>query len=90
MILCPHCGERIDFVAPAGLTPVQADVLAVIRRLLNEKGYSPSYREIAEGVGRKSIGHLTQIIDGLEQRGYIRRLPNRSRSIQIISGGKAA
>lgn len=90
MILCPHCGERIDFVAPAGLTPAQADVLAVIRRLLSEKGYSPSYREIAEGVGLKSIGHLTQIIDGLEERGYIRRIPDRARSIQIISGGKAA
>lgn len=90
MILCPHCGERIDFVAPAGLTPVQADVLAVIRRLLNEKGYSPSYREIAEGVGLKSLGRVSRIVQDLEERGCIRRLPNHGRSIQIISGGKAA
>lgn len=90
MILCPHCGERIDFVAPAGLTRAQADVLSVIRRLLIEKGYSPSYREIADGARLKSYGHVARIIHDLEERGCIRRIPDRGRSIQIISGGAAA
>lgn len=90
MILCPHCGERIDFVEPAGLTPAQASVLAAIRRFVAENGFSPSYREIADGAGRKSIGHLSQIIEGLEERGCIRRIPDRVRSIQIINGGRAA
>lgn len=90
MILCPHCGERIDFVEPAGLTPTQTSVLSVIRRFHSENGYAPSYREIAKGAGLKSLGQVARAVQSLEERGCIRRIPDRVRSIQIISGGAAA
>lgn len=90
MILCPHCGERIDVVEPAGLTPAQAQTLQFIRRFIEGNGFSPSYREIRDGIGIRSMANVVSIIAGLEERGHIRRIPDRVRSIQVTSGGPAA
>ena len=47
-------------------------------------GICPSYREIMAGVGSKSLGHTAQIVTKLERSGYIRKLPNKRRAIEIV------
>lgn len=90
MMLCPHCGAKIDAPAPAGLTPVMTAALTVIRQFLAEHDHAPSYREIAARLGLKSPGRVHGIVRGLEHRGYVTIEPGRARSIMIINKGKAA
>lgn len=72
-----------------GLTRRQADALAVIRARQERDGVSPSYAEIGSLIGcNKSTVH--RLIDGLENRGHIRRLPNAKRAVEIVPGGSLA
>lgn len=74
---------RLDLT---GLTPRQADCLRFIHQhQAAHGGVSPSYDEIASGIGISSRGRVGLLIDQLEDRGRIKRLPNRSRAITIIS-----
>lgn len=74
---------RLDLT---GLTPRQADCLRFIHQhQAAHGGVSPSYDEIATGIGISSRGRVGLLIDQLEDRGRITRLPNRSRAITIIS-----
>ena len=65
------------------LSVKQKNILDVIKRNIDEKGFPPSIREIAEEVGLKSTstvaGHLTR----LERKGYIKRVPGSPRAISI-------
>lgn len=66
------------------LTPRQAETLTFLRAHLAKHGISPSFEEICVGVGIKSKGRISELLNGLEQRGAIRRLPNRNRAIEIV------
>lgn len=69
-----------------GLTRRQADTLRFIVGFEEAKGYSPSIQEIADGIGSSSKSLLhSYFLKGLEERGYIRRLPNRARAIEVLS-----
>ena len=63
-----------------------AEALDFIREFRLEHGTCPTYGEIAHGIGfsPKSKGRIGQIVDHLERTGRIRRLPGRSRSIELI------
>ncbi len=66
------------------LTARQSDALAFIAAFQAERGFGPSYREIAKGIGLESVGRVHRLVACLEERGAIRRLANRARSIEVI------
>lgn len=64
-----------------GLTLRQRELLVYLR----ERETCPSYREIIAALGWQSIGTLTRVLNGLEERGCIRRLRRRARAIEVIA-----
>jgi repressor LexA len=67
----------------SGLTPRQQRVLTVIRESLASRGYPPSMREIGEKVGLTSSSSVAHQLRTLEEKGYIRRDPNRPRALSV-------
>jgi repressor LexA len=65
------------------LTRRQKQVLDVILRFLEENGYSPSYEEVASGLGLASLATVHKHISALEAKGYLRRAFNQSRSLEV-------
>ena len=69
----------------AALTPRQKELLDFIRRYTEEQGgISPSYEEMATYVGLQSKSGIHRVVIALEERGFIRRLENRARSIVVV------
>ena len=67
------------------VTDQQRRLLVFIKRATEDRhGTPPSYREMMRGIGLASTHGVTRLLNGLEERGYIRRLPNRARAIEII------
>ena len=66
-----------------GLTPRQRRVLDVIRDSVDSRGYPPSMREIGEKVGLTSSSSVSHQLKVLEQKGLLRRDPNRPRAIEV-------
>jgi repressor LexA len=66
-----------------GLTPRQQRVLTVIRESLQTRGYPPSMREIGEKVGLTSSSSVAHQLRTLEEKGFIRRDPNRPRALTV-------
>ena len=66
------------------LTERQTRVLEVIRRSIDERGYPPSMREIAEQVELASASSVQHQLNALQRKGYIRRDPNRPRALEIL------
>jgi SOS-response transcriptional repressor LexA len=67
-----------------GLTPRQLDALRFIARFQAERGFSPSRREIAEGLGLRSKASSARLLTGLAERGAIRTLRCRTRAIEVL------
>ena len=67
----------------SGLTPRQQRVLMVIRESLQARGYPPSMREIGEKVGLTSSSSVAHQLRTLEEKGFIRRDPNRPRALTV-------
>ncbi len=68
----------------AGLTEKQGDAYRFICDFADENGCSPTFSEIMVALDLKSKGGVYRLLDGLEERGRIRRLPNRARAIEIV------
>jgi len=66
------------------LTRKQHELLLFIQRKLEESGISPSFEEMKEALDLKSKSGVHRLISALEERGFIRRLPNRARALEII------
>ncbi|MER8827202.1 hypothetical protein NKH73_14030 [Mesorhizobium sp. M0938] len=66
------------------LTPRQSDALSFIRLHQAEKGVSPTYDEIASGLGLASKSRAHDLVKGLERRGAVRTQPGMFRTIEII------
>lgn len=66
------------------LTRRQKELLDFIRSYRSEYGYPPSYDEMLEAMNLRSKSGIFSIVTGLEERGFIRRIPNRARAIEII------
>lgn len=67
-----------------GLTARQQDALRFIQGFLEAKGYSPSFAEIAAGIGARSKSPAGDLVNSLERRGAVRRLHHRARAIEVI------
>ncbi len=65
------------------LTRKQKELLFLIRDRLAEDGVSPSFDEMKEALGLKSKSGIHRLITGLEERGFIKRLPHRARALEI-------
>lgn len=65
-----------------GLTPKQQAILQFINRVLDEKGYAPTYREIKEYFQLSSLGSVTQYIEVLEKKGVLRKKKQIHRSLE--------
>ena len=66
------------------LTAKQRELLLFIDRRLNESGISPSFDEMREELELKSKSGVHRLISALEERGFIRRLPNRARALEVL------
>lgn len=65
------------------LTRKQHELLLYINDYLGRYGVSPSFDEMKDGLGLKSKSGIHRLITGLEERGFIRRLPHRARALEI-------
>jgi repressor LexA len=66
------------------LTRRQKQVYDFISSFVDRNGYSPSFEEIAEGLGLSSLATVHKHITNLEEKGLLRRDYNRSRSIDLL------
>ncbi|KON30906.1 hypothetical protein AC480_00025 [miscellaneous Crenarchaeota group archaeon SMTZ1-55] len=66
------------------LTARQREVLSFLIRFLDERGYPPTVREIALHFGLKGPKSPKKRLDALEEKGYIRRRPGKSRAIEVM------
>ncbi len=74
------------------LAPRQADVLRAIGAAIRQRGYPPTFREIAEAIGIRpasSSAAITDHLNRLEAKGYVRREPMKVRAIAITEQGFA-
>jgi repressor LexA len=67
-----------------GLTPRQQGVLATIKDSIEKRGYPPSMREIGEAVGLTSSSSVAHQLRVLEQKGFLKRDPNRPRALEVF------
>ena len=66
------------------LTAKQRELLLFIDDRLKEDGVSPSFDEMREALDLKSKSGVHRLISALEERGFIRRLPNRARALEVM------
>lgn len=66
------------------LTRKQHELLKFIHERLRESGIPPSFDEMKEALDLKSKSGIHRLITALEERGFIRRLPNRARALEVI------
>lgn len=66
------------------LTAKQHELLRFIQERLRESGVPPSFDEMKEALDLKSKSGIHRLITALEERGFIRRLPNRARALEVI------
>ncbi|MCP8893471.1 transcriptional repressor LexA [Shinella daejeonensis] len=66
------------------LTRKQQELLLFIHERMKESGIPPSFEEMKEALDLASKSGIHRLITALEERGFIRRLPNRARALEII------
>ncbi len=72
----------------SGLTPRQQRVLTVIRDSIERRGYPPSMREIGERVGLTSSSSVAHQLRTLEEKGFLKRDPNRPRALSVYTAAE--
>ena len=66
------------------LTRKQHELLMFINERLTEAGIPPSFDEMKDALDLKSKSGIHRLITALEERGFIRRLPNRARALEVL------
>ena len=66
------------------LTRKQHELLSYIHDKLAETGVSPSFEEMKDALDLKSKSGVHRLISALEERGFLRRLPNRARALEVV------
>jgi len=67
-----------------GLTPRQQRILTALRDAIEQRGYPPSIREIGDLVGLASSSSVAHQLRVLEQKGFIKRDPNKPRALEVF------
>jgi repressor LexA len=65
------------------LTKRQKEILDYMSSFIGERGYAPSFEEIAESFGYSSLATVHEHLSNLERKGYIRKAYNESRSVEL-------
>src|SRR6476620_5658425 len=68
----------------AMLTKKQHELLRFIHERLKEQGVPPSFDEMKDALDLRSKSGIHRLIMALEERGFIRRLPNRARALEVV------
>ena len=71
-------------MATRKITKKQQAVLDFWQDFTEEKGYSPSYREIQAGLGLSSVSAVAEHIDNMVARGILKKVPGAARSLEIL------
>lgn len=66
------------------LTAKQQQLLMFIHNRLSDSGVSPSFDEMKDALGLKSKSGVHRLINALEERGFIRRMANRARALEVV------
>lgn len=66
-------------------TKKQKELLLFVDTFIKEHGYGPSYREVMNGLGYKSVSTVAVHIDGLISKGYLHKRDNSARSLEVVS-----
>lgn len=66
-------------------TKKQKELLQFVDGFIKEHGYGPSYREIMNGMGYKSVSTVAVHIDGLIAKGYLHKRDNSARSLEVVN-----
>lgn len=66
-------------------TKKQKELLSFVDEFIKEHGYGPSYREVMNGLGYKSVSTVAVHIDGLISKGYLRKRDNSARSLEVVT-----
>jgi hypothetical protein len=67
------------------LTKRQREILDYLQEFIQQYGYAPSLEEIGRRFGLSSLATVHKHLTNLEEKGFIRRLWNRSRSVELLS-----
>lgn len=67
-----------------GLTKRQYQTLQFIKSFIKKNGFSPTYEEIAQGIGVAHKSRVFYLLRGLKERGAVSMLPNRQRTIRVV------
>jgi repressor LexA len=77
-------GTHLNGEETTMLTRKQFELLRFIHERLKEAGVPPSFDEMKDALDLRSKSGIHRLITALEERGFIRRLPNRARAIEVI------
>jgi repressor LexA len=66
------------------LTKKQRQILDFVESFVESNGYSPSYEEIAEQFGYSSLATVHEHLSNLQQKGFLRKDYNKSRSLEVV------
>jgi len=66
-------------------TKRQKELLEYVDAFIQEHGYGPSYREIMNAIGYKSVSTVAIHINGLIAKGFLRKSDNSARSLEVIT-----
>lgn len=66
-------------------TKRQKELLDFVDGFIKQYGYGPSYREIMNALGYKSVSTVAIHVDGLISKGYLRKRDNSARSLEVVS-----
>ncbi|HUF77040.1 MAG TPA: transcriptional repressor LexA [Longimicrobiales bacterium] len=66
------------------LTKRQKEILDYTGAFIDQRGYAPSFEEIAEAFGYSSLATVHEHLSNLERKGYIRKSYNESRSLELV------
>ena len=66
------------------LTKKQLAVLNYLQDFTEEKGYSPSYREMMAGLGLSSVSAVAEHVENLVGKGVLKKVPGAARSLEIL------
>lgn len=76
--------SRLIWKVQAMLTRKQQLLLQFIHERMQAEGVPPSFDEMKDALDLKSKSGIHRLITALEERGFIRRLPNRARALEVI------
>jgi SOS-response transcriptional repressor LexA len=62
----------------------QRELLSFIGTFINQHGYGPSYREIMNGIGYKSVSTVATHVDNLITKGHLRKRDYSARSLEVV------